>query len=134
MKLLLDTHMLIWTLEGSSRLSEQAIVLIDDHRNQIFYSVASLWEVQIKHSAHPEKMIIDANEFGGYCKKAGFECLPIAERHVLLLDSLNRSEDGPKHQDPFDRILICQAKADGLTLLTHDALLSGYGEPCVLLV
>ena len=132
MRLLLDTHVLLWALQDSDQLSQKARELILDARNQPFYSVAALWEVQIKHASHPDRMLVDAESLGEYCEQAGFEPLPITQRHVMMLDSLSRPEDAPAHHDPFDRIMICQAKADGLVLLTHDSLLPDYGEPCVL--
>lgn len=134
MKLLLDTHLLLWALLDSPQLPLQARTLILDQANSIHYSVASLWEVQIKHDAHPDRMLVGAQALARYCRQAGFLPLPIAERHIVALGSLSRVAGAPPHKDPFDRIMICQAKVDGLVLLTHDGLLAGYGEPCVLTV
>ena len=134
MKLLLDTHLLLWALQDAPQLSRRARMLISDPGNEILYSAASLWEVQIKHDAHPDRVIVDARGLARYCGLAGYRSLPIAERHVLQLPTLVRAEGAAPHKDPFDRIMICQAKADGLVLLTHDSLLGGYGEPCVLAV
>lgn len=134
MKLLLDTHLILWALDGSPRLPPQVRYLIEDSSNELFYSVASAWEVQIKHMNAPLKMLIDGDSFMNACDNGGLLQLPITGRHVSALKSLARNPEAKSHKDPFDRMLIAQAKADGLLLLTHDSLLSGYDEPCVLVV
>ncbi len=64
----------------------------------------------------------------------GYKVLPIFNHHTFVLDSLKRSDDAPKHNDPFDRLLICQSKTEGMKLLTHDSLLPGYDEECIIYV
>lgn len=134
MKLLLDTHVLLWALSDDPRLPSRARSLITNPHNQPFFSVASLWELAIKHQAHPDKLLVDANQVLDWCQQAGFGCLQIAERHVLALSTLRYEEGRPPHNDPFDHIMLCQAKVDGLVLVTRDSLLPNYQEGCVLRV
>lgn len=132
MRALLDTHILLWALADDPALPQVARRIIEDPTNGILYSAASSWEVAIKHALHPDRMKIGAAALIEYCAKAGFEPLPVGDRHVVALETLHRPQDAPAHHDPFDRIMIAQAKADELTFVTHDSLIPGYGEPCVL--
>ena len=134
MNILLDTHVLLWALEGDERLSPQARRLICDEGNGVFYSVVSLWEVQIKHMTHPDKMKTDADDLARLCNAAGYEPLAVLSRHVSQLGTLRRRPEAPEHKDPFDRMLVCQAKSDGHLFLTHDARMVDYDEPCVMMV
>ncbi|NGM18123.1 PIN domain-containing protein [Eggerthellaceae bacterium zg-893] len=134
MRVLLDTHILLWALTDDVRLPKVARSIIQDATNQILYSVASSWEIAIKHALHPEKIGFTAEDVVGYCEQAGFWALPIENRHVAALETLRRPADAAPHNDPFDRIMIAQAKADALLFVTHDSLVSDYGEACVLAV
>lgn len=134
MKILLDTHIIFWALENNVKLIERAREIIENERNQIYYSTASVWEIAIKHMAHPEKMRIDGRGFSEKCTCSGFEILPIYNRHIYGLETLARPDNAPPHNDPFDRILLSQAKVDGLKFITHDSLISYYNEECVLIV
>ena len=134
MRLLLDTHVILWALTNSVSLSDTARRLISDGKSTILYSVIAMWEVAIKHERHPDRMLIDGRDFEGLCEEAGFHQLPLASHHVRALESLRQVEGSPYHADPFDRIMLAQAKADDLVLLTHDARLGAYGEHCVLMV
>ena len=134
MKLLLDTHILLWTLADDPRLSRQAREMIDHPESEIIYSAVSPWETEIKHALHPDQMSISGSDLITYCQEAGFISLPVANRHVIMLSTLSRREESAPHRDPFDRIMICQAKADGLIFLTHDHLLPDYQEPCIVYV
>lgn len=134
MKVLLDTHILLWTLTANDKLSDRAREIIASKDNDIFYSTASVWEVSIKHSIHPENMPLSGRELSEYCLEAGYEVLSVKDEHVYVLETLVRKEDAPRHNDPFDRIMIAQAKAEGMLFLTRDSLLSYYNEKCILLV
>lgn len=134
MKVLLDTHLLLWALADDPKLPATARTVIADGSNPVFYSAASVWEVSIKHALHPDRMLADAKSLIGFCRDAGFDPLPIANRHVEALETLARAAGLPPHNDPFDRIMIAQAKADGLIFLTHDARIAEYDESCVLWV
>ena len=130
MNILLDTHILLWALTRDSRLPQQAMDLITDENNKIFYSIASIWEVEIKNSLG--KIAIAGEELAKYCKEAGFELMQIREAHIFQLKTLKRDENAPKHNDPFDRIMLAQSKESGYKFVTHDSLISFYNEPCVI--
>lgn len=134
MRLLLDTHIILWAMNDNPKLSQDAKNLIKDDTNEVFYSTASVWEVQIKHMSRPDKMKTDGMQLSQTCQNMGFLMLPICDNHVFLLNSLQRSADFPEHNDPLDRILLAQAKAEGMFFMTHDSKIPGYHEDCVLLV
>ncbi len=134
MNMLLDTHVLIWTFTNDVRIGEKGRNLIGSSQNEIFFSLASVWEVAIKHTVRPDSMPVSDNEFLDYCVQSGFKELPIMASHILALKTLRRQENTPIHKDPFDRILIAQAKTEGMHFLTHDKLLSFYVEPCVVMI
>ena len=134
MKVLLDTHILLWALSNDRRLPERAKRLIEDAENDIFYSIASLWEIEIKHLAHPDAMSVSSKEISEYCQQSGYEKLAIKENHIFAMADLKRDEGVPPHKDPFDRMLICQALAENMMFVTHDSLIPGYREPCILAV
>lgn len=134
MKLLLDTHILLWFLMNPEKLPETAMELLQQENIEIFYSTASIWEVTIKHMAKPEGMKISGRELADMCRQAGFSKMNITDEHVHMLETLRRPEKAPRHNDPFDRMLISQAKSANIKLVTHDSLIPDYGEPCVLSV
>ena len=131
MKLLLDTHILLWVLSDDAHLPEKAKKLLESEENEIYYSLASLWEIQIKCLAHPGQMDFTAEQIAGYCAESGFRKLPISEEHIFCLRNLRRPESAPPHKDPFDRLLICQAMTENALLITHDRLIPDYDEPCI---
>ena len=128
-EILLDTHMILWAMLDDPKLNNKMRNIILDPNNTIYYSIASMWEVQIKYDI--KKMPISGIEFMHYCEQSGYHKLPVDDLHVVELAGLVRDEAAPFHNDPFDRILISQAKAEGFTFLTHDSLLRGYNEPCL---
>ena len=128
-EILLDTHMILWAMLDDPKLNDKMRNIILDPNNTIYYSIASMWEVQIKYDL--KKMPISGIEFMHYCEQSGYHKLPVDDLHVVELAGLVRDEAAPFHNDPFDRILISQAKAEGFTFLTHDSLLRGYNESCL---
>lgn len=134
MKLLLDTHILLWALADDSRLPLIARKMIEDAENDPYYSILSLWEIELKRLAHPDKMPFSATEIIAWCEEAGFQLLPLKKANILYLETLQRAASSTQHKDPFDRMLICQAATDGFLLLTHDRLFSCYGEPGVTII
>lgn len=131
MNLLLDTHILIWTLNEDPRLPDRAKRLISDPENVIYYSAVSIWEIAIKHAAHPDHVEFTGEELSRCCRKAGFLPLDMRERHAFALETIARREGAPPHHDPFDRMLIAQAKAEGMSFLTHDSKIPYYDEECI---
>ena len=132
MKLLLDTHIILWALTDDSKIPMEAKKLIEDESNDIYFSLASAWEVEIKHSLG--KLPISGQNLYDNCVSAGYLPMNIKISHIKGLSSLRRSETAAKHNDPFDRILITQAKAEACALLTHDVLLKDYNEKSVMIV
>ena len=82
----------------------------------------------------PENMPVSEEDFVRLCQDTGFTRLPIEAGHIFLLKTLSRPNDAPKHNDPFDRILVAQAKAEGIMFLTHDSLIPYYDEPFIISV
>ena len=134
MKLLLDTHVLLWTLFKPSRLSSTALSYLEDPANTAAYSLATLWEVEIKHLKNPHLMPPSARELYEICRDEGLGALSIRPNHVFALSTLKQLPGSKEHRDPFDRLLLAQAKMEGLVLLTHDGQLATYGEPLVRIV
>lgn len=134
MNVLLDTHILLWALGDDTRLSDRAREIILEPGNVIYYSVASVWEIAIKHALHPDNVILSGKELSSYCQQAGFLPLDLRDKHVYSLEEIRRDKNSPRHNDPFDRILLSQAKTENMSFITHDTLFQGYGESCVILV
>ena len=134
MKLLIDTHLLIWALTDDMRFPKVAAQMMGDPENNCYFSVVSAWEVAVKHTVRPDNILFTGVQFSSLCRTAGFFPLDLSDRCIPALETLRRAPDAPPHKDPFDRMLIAQAKSEGMRFLTHDGLLSGYGENCVILV
>lgn len=124
MKLLLDTHLLLWAAGEPECLSQDARDLIDCADNDLFFSVASLWEIVIKRGLDRSDFQVDARLLRRALLDNGYSELVITSEHAIAIDSLSLL-----HKDPFDRILIAQAIVEGITLLTVDAKVSQYPAP-----
>jgi PIN domain nuclease of toxin-antitoxin system len=121
MTLLLDSHVLLWALHAPGKLAAPARGAIEDGANTIFYSSASIWELAIKSA---KGLLSIEDGFLQAAESASFLELPIRGHHAWIVKSLP-----PIHGDPFDRILVAQARAEGLTLVTRDRFLGGYNLP-----
>ena len=106
MNILLDTHILIWALNEDPRLPEKA-------------------------KEYPNEVEFSGKELSQFCQEAGFLPVEMRDKHVFALETIKREENAPPHHDPFDRMLIAQAKAENLSFVTHDSLLPYYGEKCI---
>ncbi|SNB73316.1 PIN domain nuclease, a component of toxin-antitoxin system (PIN domain) [Arboricoccus pini] len=124
MKLLLDTHVLLWAAGRPERLSPAAQGLMDDLANTLLFSSASLWEIAIKHSLGRADFQVDARLLRRGLLDHGYRELPITGEHAVAIESLP-----PIHKDPFDRILVAQTMVEGITLLTADSRLAAYPAP-----
>src|SRR5205085_11658218 len=124
MKLLLDTHLLLWAAGEPKRLSKQARSLIDNTENELLFSAGSLWEVAIKRGLGREDFKVDARLLRRGLLDNGYNELPITSEHVVATESLPLI-----HKDPFDRVLVAQATVEGITLLTTDSVVSQYPGP-----
>ena len=131
MNLLLDTHIAIWALNDDAELSQKARNLILDPFNIIYYSVISVWEVHLKHNKNPKNIPFSARDFSAACQMAGFVPLNLRNEHVLALAALHRPDEAKEHNDPFDRLLIAQAKVEQFLFITHDSLIPDYQESCI---
>ena len=118
MKLLLDTHTLIWTLLDQSRFSPTAIAAIRDESNEVCVSVVSAWEIEIKRAKGKLPM---PTPVGDALEAQRFATIPVTLDHVLAVESLPRH-----HRDPFDRMLIAQAQLEGMTFVTSDREIRHY--------
>jgi PIN domain nuclease of toxin-antitoxin system len=123
-KLLLDTHLLLWAAGEPHKLPLVAAALIEDPRNEPHFSVASLWEVAIKRGLGREDFKVDARLLRRGLLDNGYSELVITSEHAVSLDSLP-----PLHKDPFDRLLVAQATVEGLLLLTADERVADYPGP-----
>ncbi len=124
MKLLLDTHLILWAVDDSPKLSKEACELIDDAKNELFFSAASVWEIAIKRGLGRDDFSVDARVLRRGLLDNGYSELPIRSEHAVAVDVLP-----PIHKDPFDRILIAQATVEGITLLTVDSQVARYPGP-----
>jgi PIN domain nuclease of toxin-antitoxin system len=126
-KLLLDTHILIWAAAGITNIPKRARALLEDPENNLHFSAASLWEIAIKRSLNRPDFRVDARLLRRGLLDNGYTELPIASDHVVAIDLLP-----PIHKDPFDRLLIAQATTEGILLLTDDATVAKYPGPILL--
>jgi PIN domain nuclease of toxin-antitoxin system len=124
MKLLLDTHLLLWAAGAPDRLSVAAHTLIGAPENELFFSAASLWEIAIKQGLGRSDFQVNARVLRRGLLDNGYSELPITSEHAVAVDSLPSI-----HKDPFDRILVAQATVEGITLLTADTLVAQYPGP-----
>ncbi|GAB3181099.1 type II toxin-antitoxin system VapC family toxin [Telluribacter humicola] len=121
MKYLLDTHTLLWFLEGDTSLSQIAIELIENEEHIKYISIASIWEISIKHSLGKLLLTKELRELFAELLLTEIQVLPISFNHILRLNSLDFH-----HRDPFDRLIIAQGQEEGLTIITKDAIFSEY--------
>ena len=126
MKILLDTHILIWFVKDDKLLTKKAVEEITNAENEIYYSIISILEVEIKHINHPAEISLSGEQLLNFCKEYGFIQVPLEPSHILELKNLQRRADSPPHKDPFDRLLICQAIVENMQLMTHDNRISEY--------
>lgn len=132
MKLLLDTHIILWALNDNPKLSGKARTLIMDEQNEIYYSSASIWETTIKYMSKPDKIRISGSKLSDLCQELGYQMLPITDKHIKALETLVFHNQNQIHNDPFDRIMIAQAKAEYFKFITHDSKIPFYKESCII--
>ncbi len=124
MKLLLDTHLLLRAANDSPQLSQAVRVLLTNPGNTLYFSVVSLWEIEIKLGKDRADFKLDPRLLRRNMIDNGYVELPIGAEHVLAMLGLP-----PIHKDPFDRLLLAQASVEGITLLTSDSQLAAYASP-----
>jgi PIN domain nuclease of toxin-antitoxin system len=121
MKLLLDTHILLWAAGEPEQLSNQAKALIEDPENQLYFSAVSLWEISIKNKLGRADFKVDLPVLRRNLLDNGFEEIAITSAHTLAISALPDI-----HKDPFDRMLVAQANVEGITLMTADSVVAEY--------
>ena len=124
MRLLLDTHLLLWAAAPSPRLPAQARRLMDDTNNELVVSTASLWEIAIKWSQRRHDFNFEPRLLRRHLLDNGYQELPVTGEHAVAVANLP-----PLHRDPFDRLLVAQSIAEGITLLTSDPRVAQYPGP-----
>ena len=124
MQLLLDTHLLLWAVVEPERLDVALVVMLEDPLNTPVFSVVSLWELVIKRGLDRPDFQIEPSLLRQALLEAGWRELPVEAHHALAVGQLP-----PLHRDPFDRLLLAQAQADGLLLITADRQLAQYPGP-----
>jgi PIN domain nuclease of toxin-antitoxin system len=123
-KLLLDTHLLLWAAHDPKRLTKAARALIENSESELLFSAASLWEITIKQSLGRQDFRVDARRLRRGLLDNGYAELPITSEHAINTDQLAHT-----HKDPFDRILLAQTMVEGMTLVTNDRKLATYSGP-----
>jgi PIN domain nuclease of toxin-antitoxin system len=124
--LLLDTHVALWAITDSPRLSSKARDLIASPRSTVWISAATVWEIAIKHSLGRGDMPVSSQDALGYFRESGYGVLPIEPEHAVGVEELPGN-----HADPFDRILVAQALIEPMRLMTHDAILARYSSTVI---
>ena len=127
MKYLLDTHLLIWAAGDEPRLSRCARDLLEDEDHAVIFSAASIWEISIKAALGRSSFQLSAAVFRRGLIEVGYRELDITSAHAVAVGDLPRI-----HSDPFDRMLVAQARTEGYTLLTSDRRVAEYGSPTLL--
>ena len=124
MKVLLDTHLLLWAAGQPERLSPAALRLVNSAETDLLFSAASLWEIAIKRSLGRTDFQVDARLLRRGLLDNGYGEVSIKSEHVVATGDLP-----PIHKDPFDRVLVAQATIEGALLLTADPLVAQYPGP-----
>ena len=128
MKYLLDTHLLLWAANAPERLSAKALAIFNDASHELLFSAASIWEVAIKTSLGRDDFRVDVRLFRRGLLDNGYQELAISSAHATYLNTLPAL-----HKDPFDRMLVAQATAEGVLLLTSDSVVAKYAGPVQLI-
>ncbi|MBR5940546.1 MAG: type II toxin-antitoxin system VapC family toxin [Neisseriaceae bacterium] len=123
MKYLLDTHIALWLLTDNKQLTQKARQIILSPNHRIYASVATLWEVAIKHKKYPDDMPLTSRTMAQLLRQSNVLLLPIKLEHITATETLPDI-----HKDPFDRLLIAQAVSEPMRFLTHDEKLVKYSE------
>jgi PIN domain nuclease of toxin-antitoxin system len=123
-KFLLDTQILLWASGLPDRLPAKARKLLNDPRNELIFSAASLWEIAIKSTLGRPDFKVDPRHLRRGLLDNGYTEIPVTSEHAVSIDALP-----PLQKDPFDRLLVAQAISEGVTLLTSDAQLARYRGP-----
>ena len=132
MKILIDTHILIWLVSDSTLLSKDAREILTNKDNEVYYSVISIWEIAIKRKLHPEEFNFSPQDIIFYAEKSNSKFLSLLNQHILPWKKLTMLPGEAEHKDPFDRILVCQAIAENMKFMTHDSKIPLFDVDCII--
>jgi len=124
--LLLDTHVALWAIVDSPKLTEKARELIQSPKTAVWISAASVWEIAIKHALARGDMPVASQDAVRYFRESGYRFLAVEAEHAVAVEDLPAH-----HNDPFDRILVAQALIEPMRLMTHDALVARYSDTII---
>ena len=125
MRLLLDTHVAIWSVTALHRIPPHVREIIRDPRSSVYVSTVSMWEIGIKNTqSRRDPVPYSSRTAATHFAEAGYEIIPLTPEHSFEFEDV-----AMHHTDPFDRMLVAQARCESLRLLTHDAKLAAYGDP-----
>ena len=128
MNLLLDTHVALWAITDNPKLPQKARDLITSPKSTVWVSVASVWEIAIKHGLGRGDMPVSSQDAARYFQESGYRFLPIEAEHAIAVAELPAH-----HHDPFDRILVAQALVEPMRLMTHDQQVARYSDTTILI-
>jgi len=126
LNLLLDTHVALWAITDSPKLPPKARELILSPKTNVWISAASVWEIAIKHALGRGDMPVSGEDAARYFRESGYRFLAVEPEHAVAVEGL-----AAHHQDPFDRILVAQALAEPMRLMTHDPLVARYSDTII---
>ncbi|QWF72010.1 type II toxin-antitoxin system VapC family toxin [Methylomonas paludis] len=126
MNLLLDTHVALWAITDSPKLSQKARHLIASPKTTVWVSAANVWEIAIKHSLGRGDMPVSGQDALRYFQESGYRFLAVSAEHAVAIEELPLH-----HQDPFDRMLVAQAIVEPMRLMTHDPLVAHYSDTII---
>lgn len=128
MRLLLDTHTLVWALSSPRQLTPRIQALVADEGNEISFSAASILEIAVGRGARRRNApALPSEDAAALARRAGYSMLPVTDVHAAVVETIS-----PFHGDPFDKLLLAQAQVEGLRLVTHDAALAAYDRRAIL--
>jgi PIN domain nuclease of toxin-antitoxin system len=126
LNLLLDTHIALWAITDSPKLSKKAREMIESPKSSVWISAATVWEIAIKHSMGRGDMPVSSQDALRYFHDSGYRFLPIEPEHAAAVEELPAH-----HADPFDRILVAQALVEPMRLITHDPMVAHYSDTII---
>ena len=134
MNILLDTHITIWISTGDKRLSKSAQNILLAPENRIYYSTASVIEVDWKTKSKKNNLEFSTDDYIEMCHDSRFIPAPLKEQYIVESNHLIWDGIGSEHKDPFDRMLLAQAMVEGMKFMTHDDKIAMFRQNCVILV
>lgn len=133
---LLDTHILLWALSdednAGNRLPDSIAAILENPDNTIFFSIVNIFEIELKRIVRPSDNLPSGKELLSFCKDAGFSMLSLKTDHIFAMNTLKKGANVQDHKDPYDWLLVSQAKVENMGFLTIDSKLLQYEEECII--